>query len=107
MTADVISLSSHRRLGPTPTARQARQAKNMHNLLFRSRKAILEADEALLFEDVCYDLNKAARKLEAARLQLKKVQEHAAAEVQELTAVTAKLGAAVVAALLPSRRGRS
>ncbi len=72
----------------------------MHNLVFRSRKGILEADEAQLFEDVCYDLDKASRKLKAARLQLEKVQEHAAAEVEELTAVTAKLGAAVVAALL-------
>lgn len=106
MTAEVISLSGRRRPEPTPMARQARRVKNMHTLVFRSRQSILEADEALLFEDVCYALDKATRKLEAARLQLEKVQEHAATEVAELTAVTAKLGAAVIAAVLSTRRGR-
>ena len=62
-----------------------RRGKTMHNLVFRSRKGILEADETLLFEDVCYDLDKAVRKLEAARLQLEKVQEHAGAEIRDLT----------------------
>jgi hypothetical protein len=110
MTADVISFRGNKT--KDPQKRQTlwgrpyvRREKTMHTLVFRSREAILEADEAQLFEDVCYDLDKAQRKLEAARLQLEKVQEHAAAEVQELTAVIAKLGAAVVGAVL-TRRGQ-
>ena len=77
-----------------------RWEKNMHALLFRSRQSVLEADEEELLEDVRCDLDKAARKLEAARLHLENVQARAAAEVQELNAVIAKLGAAVVAAVL-------
>jgi hypothetical protein len=75
----------------------------MHNLVFRSRAGILEADEALLFEDVCFDLQKAERKLDAVRLQLKKVQDHAVEETRILAAADAKLSAAVVAALLSTR----
>ena len=76
----------------------------MHTYLFRSREAILEADEAELIEDVSCDLEKAQRKLDAARRQLKKVQEYAAEQVRVLTAVDIKLGAAIVAALLSTRR---
>ena len=111
MTADVITFrnkKASRDIGPYRASNRpyVRREKTMHNLVFRSRKGILAAGEQELFEDVCYDLEKAQRKLEAARLHLEKVQERAAAEVRELTAVTAKLGAAVVAALLSTHRQR-
>lgn len=72
----------------------------MHTLLFRSCQSVLEADEEELFEDVRSDLDKAARKLEAARLQLQNVQLRAITEVEELTTVIEKLGAAVIEAVL-------
>lgn len=72
----------------------------MHTLLFRSRQSVLEADEEELFEDVRSDLDKATRKLEAARLQLQNVQLRAITEVEELTTVIEKLGAAVIEAVL-------
>ena len=72
----------------------------MHTLLFRSRQSVLEADEEELFEDVRSDLDKAARKLEAARLQLQNVQLRAITEVEELTTVIEKLGAAVIESVL-------
>ncbi len=72
----------------------------MHTLLFRSRQSVLETDEEELFEDVRSDLDKAARKLEAARLQLQNVQLRAITEVEELTTVIEKLGAAVIEAVL-------
>jgi len=33
--------------------------RNMHTYLFRSREALLEADEAELIRDVCCDIDKA------------------------------------------------
>jgi hypothetical protein len=91
-------------MGRTCWRPYTRRGGNMHTYLFRSREAILEADEAELIEDVSCDLEKAQRKLDAARRQLKKVQEYAAEQVRVLTAVDIKLGAAIVAALLSTRR---
>jgi hypothetical protein len=76
----------------------------MHTYLFRSREAILEADEAELVRDVSLDIDKATKKLDAVRERLKGVQENAATEVQYLTATESKLAAAIVEALLSGQR---
>jgi len=69
--------------------------RTMHTLVFRSCDVILEVDDARLIEDVCFDLEKAEKKLISARRQLVNVRERAAEEIRKLTA---KLGAAVDAA---------
>jgi hypothetical protein len=79
------------------------RAPNMHTVLFRSYDLIVEADEADLVRDVGFDIEKAKRKLKKAQHQLRAVQEHAAARIQQLATVEAKLGGAIVAALLSTR----
>jgi hypothetical protein len=74
--------------------------KNMHTYLFRSRKAVLEADEAELIRDVCSDIDKAQKKLEKLRARIESFQELADAELQALNTAETKLTAAIVAALL-------
>jgi Mg2+ and Co2+ transporter CorA len=78
--------------------------KNMHTYLFRSREALLEADEAELVRDVSMDLDKASKKLNGIRRRLKGVHEHYATEVQSLETVERKLAAALVEALLSGQR---
>ena len=73
----------------------------MHTFVFRSRKLIVEADEADLVRDVGLDLDKAQTKLKAIRRRLKGVQEQAAAEIQLLTKAEARLAAAIEVALSP------
>ena len=74
--------------------------KNMHTYLFRSREALLEADEAELIRDVCCDLDKAQKKLQKIRARIESLQEYAATELQSLTEADTKLSGALVAALL-------
>jgi len=80
-----------------------RRGANMHTFLFRSRELILESDDADLIRDVGLDLDKAQTKLRQIRERLQGVREWAASQVKELTAADAKLGAAIVAALLSGR----
>ena len=70
--------------------------KNMHTYLFRSREALLEADEAELIRDVCCDIDKAQGKLKKIRARIESLQD----ELQALTTADTKLTAAIVAALL-------
>jgi hypothetical protein len=85
---------------------EARNGPNMHTFLFRSYDLILESDEADLVRDVCFDIDKAEKKLKAIRRRLQGVREQAAAQVQLLTAADTKLTAAIVAALLSTRGQR-
>jgi hypothetical protein len=78
--------------------------KNMHTYLFRSREALLEADEAELVRDVLMDLDKASKKLNGIRERLKGVQENYATEMQSLKAAERKLAGAIVEALLSGQR---
>lgn len=78
--------------------------KNMHTYLFRSREALLGADEAELVRDVSMDIDKASKKLNAIRERLKGVQENYATEVQSLKAAERKLAGAVVEALMSGQR---
>src|ERR1700704_3518715 len=82
----------------------SRRRPNMQTFLFRSRRLILEANDADLFRDVCLDLDKATTKLEPLRRRVRGVQEQAAAEIQSLTTAETKLAAAIVAALLSGQR---
>lgn len=83
---------------------RAQDGKNMQTFLFRSRELIVESDEADLVRDVCFDVDKAQKKLKAIQRRLKGVQEQAAAQVQLLTTAETKLTAAIVAALLSGQR---
>ena len=83
-----------------------RSEKSMHTCLFRSREALLEADEAELIRDVCWDMDKAQRKLEKIRARIESLQEYAVNELQTLTAADTKLSAAIVVALLSTREGK-
>jgi hypothetical protein len=85
---------------------RAQDGKNMHTLLFRSGNSILEADEADLIRDVCFDIDKAQTKLKAIRRRLQGLQEYTAARVQLLSAEDTKLTAAIVAALLSTQGQR-
>jgi len=76
---------------------------NIRTLCFRNRELILESDEADLVRDVGLDLDKAQTKLRQIRERLQGVRVWAASQVEELTAADAKLGAAIVAALLLGR----
>jgi Mg2+ and Co2+ transporter CorA len=78
--------------------------KNMHTYLFRSREALLEANEAELVRDVSMDLDKASKKLNGIRERLKGVQENYDTEMQSLKAAERKLAAAIVEALLSGQR---
>ena len=78
--------------------------KNMHTYLFRSREALLEADEAELIRDVCCDINKAQTKLKKIRERIESLQEYAVNELQLLTAADTKLSSAIVAALLSAHK---
>jgi hypothetical protein len=77
--------------------------KNMHTYLFRSREALLEADEAELIRDVCCDIDKAQKKLEKLRERIESLQEYSVNELQLLNTLDTKLTAAIVAALLSAR----
>ena len=74
--------------------------RNMHTCVFRSLDLILESGDADLVQDVCWDLDKAEKKLNAIRRRLQSVQEQAAYQLQRLATVDTKLTAAIVAALL-------
>ena len=78
----------------------------MHTYLFRSREALLEADEAELIRDVCCDIDNARRKLEKIRARIESLQEYAVAELQSLTEADTKLSAAIVAALALDSGGK-
>jgi hypothetical protein len=84
-----------------------RNGPNMQTLLFRSSRLIAESDDADLVRDVGLALDRAQTKLGRIKRRLKGVQEQAAAEVQLLTAADTKLTAAIVAALLSTRRGNT
>jgi hypothetical protein len=83
---------------------RAPNRKNMHTFVFRSYRLIVEAEEADLIRDLCFDVDKAQTKLKAVRRRLKGVQEQAAAQKKLLTAAETKLAAAIVAALLSGQR---
>lgn len=115
MTAEIIELTrGGARRGETDhplrreTAKAARGSKvprperNMHNLLFRSREAILESDEPDLISDVRFDLHKAQVKLERMRTARQSLQERTTAELSLSVEADTKLAAAIVAALLLS-----
>jgi len=82
-----------------------RNGPNMHTFVFRSRKLIVEANEAELVRDVRLDPDKAQKKLTAIRRRLQGVIEQAAAEMQLLKTAETKLAAAITAALLSMREG--
>ena len=79
----------------------------MHTFLFRSYDLIVESDEADLVRDVCFDIDKAQTKLKAIRRRLQGVRDQAVAQVQLLSAADTKLTAAIVAAQLLIRGGKS
>jgi hypothetical protein len=89
-----------------PRARR-RSKSSMHTLVFRSRDLILESDEADLIRDVCLDIHKAEVKLKKVRQRLQSVREWSAKQIESLTAADTKLTAAIVAALLSTREGKS
>ncbi len=76
----------------------------MHTFLFRSYDLIVESDEADLIRDVCLDIHKAEVKLNKVRQRLQGIQEQSAAQIWLLTAADTKLSAAIVAALLSTRK---
>ena len=84
-----------------------RNGRNMHTLLFRSRESILQSDEPDLVRDVCFDIDRAQGKLKRIRARMASLQEYAATELQLLADADAKLSAAIVAALLSTRRGNA
>lgn len=90
---DDVFPTSHRSAGP-----------NMRTFLFRSYDVILEADEAELVRDVRFDLHKAQVKLRKIKERLQSVREQSAAQIEQLTAADNKLSAAIVAALLSTRK---
>jgi hypothetical protein len=98
MSAEIISFTHHRTM--ERRGREEPERKNMHSLVFRSRAVILEVDDATLLRDVCFDFEKAERKLDKIRRHLKSFKARASKEIETLTAVEAKLGAAVDAARL-------
>jgi hypothetical protein len=85
-------------------SRTCDEQKNMHTYLFRSREALLEADETELVRDVSMDLDKASKKLNGIRKRLKGMRENYATEVQSLEVAERKLAAAIVEALLSGQR---
>jgi len=86
------------------STRRASGGVNMHTFLFRSYDLIVESDEADLIRDVCLDIHKAEVKLKKVRLGLQGIQEQSAAQIWLLTAADTKLSAAIVAALLSTRK---
>jgi hypothetical protein len=80
---------------------------NMRTLAFRSYEHIVEADEAELVRDVCFDMDRAQSKLRRVKARLKNVLIESAAQVELLTTAETKLTAAIVAALLSTRGGNS
>jgi hypothetical protein len=101
MSAEIISFTHHRTRAVRMAIRGGQEPrKNMHSLVFRNRAVILEIDEATLLRDVCFDFGKAERKLTKLRRHLKSFKERTTREIEILTAVEAKLGAAVDAARL-------
>jgi hypothetical protein len=91
MTAQIISFTYHRFIAENSKL----DRKTMRTVVFRNRKVILEVDEATLLNDVRSNIQKAERKLDATRRRLESVKKHMADEIAFLTAVEAKLGAAV------------
>ena len=87
-----------------PFGPYTRRKGSMHTFAFRSRSAILEADEAELIRDICCDPDKAQTKLRKIQERLKGVREHAAEQIELLTAAETKLSAAIVAALLSTSK---
>jgi hypothetical protein len=84
-----------------------RGPKNRHKLVFRSYEHIVEADDAELLSDVCFDMDRAESKLRRVKQRLKNVKEEAAAQIELLTAADAKLGAAIIVALLSTASDRN
>jgi hypothetical protein len=95
MSAEIISFTQHRTMARRGELEP--QRKNMHTLVFRSRAVILEAT---LLRDVRFDFGKAERKLIKLRRHLKDFRARTAKEIETLTAVEPKLGAAVDVARL-------
>jgi hypothetical protein len=58
----------------------------MQTSLYRSRKLIVESDEADLVQDVSFDIDKAQTKLAAIRNQLQGVREQSAAQIENAVA---------------------
>jgi hypothetical protein len=115
MTDNVITFPEP--AGPFPKRRaipvtsksrkNVRNVPNMHTLLFRSSRLIVESDDADLVRDVGLAIDRAETKLRRIKRRLKGVQAQAAADVQMLTTADTKLTAAIVAALLSTRGGNS
>ncbi len=82
--------------------RPRRVGGNMHTYIFRSYDLIAEADEADLIRDVSCDIHKARVKLGKVQQQLRTLRDRA--REQFLASVETKLAAAIVAALLSTRR---
>jgi hypothetical protein len=80
-----------------------RGEKNRFTLLFRSRETILQSEESDLVRDVCFDIDRAQRKLEKIRARIESLQEYADTELRLLADADAKLSAAIVVALLSTR----
>jgi hypothetical protein len=102
MTAEIVELNTGRRRSLQRV--RGENEPNMHTFVFRSYRLIVEAEEADLIRDVCFDVDKAQTKLKAVRRRLKGVREQAAAQIKMLTAAETKLAAAIVAALLSGQR---
>lgn len=92
MSAEIISFTYRRQ----EAIRDAREPdRRRQRLVFMNRAVILEVDGATLLRNVCRDLGKAERKLTALRQHLAHYKTHSAEQIKMLTAVEAKLGAAV------------
>jgi hypothetical protein len=105
----IIQFSTAARASPKRgrSRENVRNGPSMQTFVFRSYDLIVESNEADLIRDVSFDIDKAQTKLKAVRRRLKGVQEQAAAKVHLLTTAETKLAAAIVAALLSTREGKS
>ena len=81
-----------------PRAMGRKHRRTARRLRFRSYNLILQSDEADLLDDVCYDMDKAQKKLNTIRRQIAADREHAAAREKLLTSGESRLSAAIVAA---------
>jgi hypothetical protein len=71
-----------------------------HDLSFRGKRTIIEAAEADLVRDVGTDIHKARVKLKRLQQRIEGLRLQSEAELELLREATAKLSAAIVAALL-------
>jgi hypothetical protein len=100
---DFPSASNRRRTG---RPYRVRGEKNMHTLLFRSRKRYCNQTSLIWFGTSALTSTGPRGNLARIRARMGSLQEYAVTELQLLTAADTKLSAAIVAALLSTRGQR-